>query len=496
MSDGAGSKNVIVGGLGWTTSAALANAVFRFLSLIIFARLLTPSELGGAGIAMAVIGLLVLLSNMGLRQSLVRHAELQSKVLHVCFTYLMLSSGLIVSAGFAASSQVASFFEIVELDPALVLGLAMIPIVNLGYVSEAQLIKQYRFKSLAMIELVSYVVSYFGLGLLLAMKGYGLLSLVAAYAAEGVVRSLILFSMSPYGLKPSFDYRKIRELLVVGGGISITQIQGYLANNGDNLIIGKILGATAVGLYGRAYQIMALPANLIGTSLDKVLYPVMCRQQANHRALSDIFLSSQAVLSFLLIPATILVASESLNILELLLGKGWEDAAKILPILACGIFFRAGYKVGDAAVRSLGFVYRRSLRQAVYVISVLGFSGLGALWYGIEGASLGVTVAIVINYLLVFELLATCIGIRVRDLVVAISPSLAPSLILLILYGLLDHGIGGVGLPLADLMIKTILFILVVWFSLRINRVRHNDYMKRSIQGAPWLARKVYAGGA
>src|SRR5690606_4465530 len=88
----------------------------------------------------------------------------------------------------------------------------------------------------------------------------------------------------------AFSKQAASQLLHFGAGFSLARIANYLANQGDNLIVGRFLGADALGIYGRSYQFVMIPANLIGSVLDRVLFPAMASVQQDVGRLGAVYL--------------------------------------------------------------------------------------------------------------------------------------------------------------------------------------------------------------
>src|SRR5699024_11672517 len=82
-----------------------------------------------------------------------------------------------------------------------------------------------------------------------------------------------------HSMKFSLHKESAKELLFFGGGYTIARISNQFALQADNLVVGKWLGANALGLYSRAYQLMVMPANLFGQVMDKVMFPIMSQIQ-------------------------------------------------------------------------------------------------------------------------------------------------------------------------------------------------------------------------
>src|SRR5699024_5789433 len=114
---------------------------------------------------------------------------------------------------------------------------------------------------------------------------------------------------------------------------SLGKFANYIAGQSDNFIIGRYLGAASLGLYGRAYQILMVPTGLIGTVLDKVMFPVFAKIQENDEKLADLYVLSMSIIAMLSIPITAFAFVSSEKIILLLLGEQWIATSPILKIL-------------------------------------------------------------------------------------------------------------------------------------------------------------------
>jgi PST family polysaccharide transporter len=192
-------------------------------------------------------------------------------------------------------------------------------------------------------------------------------------------------------------------MLDFGVGYSMARLCNYAAGQGDNLVVGKLLGAESVGLYGRAYQIMSMPAILFGSVVDKVFFPLMAKMQNNNEALERLYLSSIyfSLLIFVYLSGYIYIFSDQL--IGALFGDGWGEVAKLIEVMSIGLYFRIGYKFSDCLTMAVGKVYARAGIQFLYALSVVVLVLLGSGW-GLIGASIGVVVAIVLNYLMMMML--------------------------------------------------------------------------------------------
>src|SRR5699024_6251736 len=126
-------------------------------------------------------------------------------------------------------------------------------------------------------------------GLGSAFMGFDYWSLVYAQISQNLIKTLLLILVERHNMKPQLDWESAKELLFFGGGFTIARLSNQFALQADNLVVGRWLGSSALGLYGRAYQLMIMPTDLFGQVMDKVLFPAMARIQNKQKQLSKSF---------------------------------------------------------------------------------------------------------------------------------------------------------------------------------------------------------------
>lgn len=214
---------------------------------------------------------------------------------------------------------------------------------------------------------------------------------------------VVLLAGQPHPMRPLLERRAITELLYFGSGFTIARVCNYLATQADRLVVGRWLGADALGLYGLSSQLMTTPAVIVGQVLDRVLFPTMALVQEQPARLARAYRSAVAGCALLVLPASVVVAIVAPELVAVILGQGWIGVVAPLQILAFSMLFRTSYKLSDSVSRATGTVYARAWRQAVFTIGVFAGSLIGQRW-GIEGVAFGVGAAFGINFLLMAQL--------------------------------------------------------------------------------------------
>jgi O-antigen/teichoic acid export membrane protein len=164
--------------------------------------------------------------------------------------------------------------------------------------------------------------------------------------------------------------------------------------NGDNVVVGRWLGAAGLGFYERAYFLMNLPYTCVANVLSGVMFPALSRAQGDPPALRRAYLLVTQLTAMVAAPAMATLAVAAPHLVPALYGPQWTSAVLPLQIL-CGVgYLRALYHLGGIVAQSAGRVYGELWRQIVYAALVLSGSLLG-MSFGLAGVALGVAVAIV-----------------------------------------------------------------------------------------------------
>jgi O-antigen/teichoic acid export membrane protein len=413
-----------IGGLFWTSVGAVVQAILQLVALAVLARLLSPSEFGMAAAALVVIGFSVIFSQVGVGPAIVQCSALEPRHLRTGFTLSLLLSLVVAGSVWAAADLVAAFFRMQELG-AVVRTICPIFICRgLSTVAESLAQRELRFRWLAAIEVGAFAGGFIIIGTTLAWLGYGIWALVGAHLMQNIARTAGLLAGQPHAKRLLLDRHTVGELLYFGGGFTLARVGNYLAGQGDNLVVGRWLGAQALGLYTYAYYMMATPAQLIGQVFDRVLFPTMAQVQSESERLTRAYRSGLATMALLILPVSVTLAIVAPEVILVLLGPKWAGVVGPFRIFALGMLFRTSYKLSDSLTRATGAVYSRAWRQGIYAVAVVTGAWAGHHW-GLAGVAVGVLAAIAINFALMAQLSLGLTGMRWSEFGAAHVPALA-----------------------------------------------------------------------
>ena len=409
MTHAATRTRVAAGGFAWTSLGYGAQALSQLLLLVVLARELTPADFGVVQAALVVIGLGRLFTESIVGPALVQRPAISDRLVRTAGT-IAVACGLVTAAViFVSAPLLASLFDTERFVPVVrVLQISFL-IQAFGVVSESLLQRELQFRRLAHAAVWSFVIGYAAVGVALGLAGAGVWALVGANIAQLGVFTALLLVFRPVSLRPDFDRESARELMRYGGGFTLGRFFNYSALQGDYVVVGSTLSSTALGIYGRAYQLLATPAMLFGQVIDRVLFPMQAEIQHDRARLANQYRRAVSLVALVMLPLSAFVFVLAPQIVALTLGDGWSGVVTPLRLLSISLLARASYKLSDTLSRSLGLVYAAA-RQLVYAVLVVVGALIGQRW-GVSGVAACVAVAVIANFGLMAHLILGATGL-------------------------------------------------------------------------------------
>jgi PST family polysaccharide transporter len=354
---------------------------------------------------------------VGVGPALIQREHLSSDEMKTGFVLSLISGLLIAVSLWIIAPFAAVFFAANEVEPILkALSLGFI-VDGFAVLPDSLIQRHLRFREIMAIENASYVLGIAAVGISLALLGFGVWSLVYAHLAMKSIRLAMLLRFERIPSGGVFRLEHARSLIQMGFGFSLGRILNFTSLQGDNFVVGRLLGVTTLGMYTRAYQLMALPAMYIGQVLERVLFPAMAKRQSDPRSLTRAYQSTLEVVTLAALPASIVMYYLGEEIVAILFGASWVHISPIVSTLSFGVFFRTAYKCSDTLVRSLGAVYQYAVRQFIYSLVVVIGSILGGQMFGLQGVAVAVVAAVAVNYLLLTRLAMQHLAMSLEQIV-------------------------------------------------------------------------------
>lgn len=354
-------------------------------SITILARLLSPADYGLIGMVAVVVGLATLFKDAGFAISTVQRKEITEEQISALFWINSLISLVLGLCVLGSSHLVASLYS----EPQLILITAALSfpfiISGLGIQHAALLRRHMRFGSLAVVKVGSQAIGIL-VTIMLALFEWRYWSLVAGAWAASLSALLITFYFCPWMPGRIQKESGIRDMLLFGGHMTISNFIGYLARNADSFLIGRFVGAESLGLYNRAYSLFLLPVTQIRNPVLKVASPVLSSLKDDPVRYVKYYRRMVDVMATLAIPISLYCIVESGFIINLLLGEKWMAIVPIFRALSVAGLVQSISGTRSAVMLSLGLSKRYMVFSCVMgSLTVLSF--LIGLPFGVIGVA-------------------------------------------------------------------------------------------------------------
>jgi O-antigen/teichoic acid export membrane protein len=417
-----------LGAMLWTSGGTGIQAVIQLVVIMALGRLITPAEFGLLGAAVIVISLSQIVAQVGVGPAIVQRRELDSVHLRAAFTISGVLGFVLGGVVWLAAPALASFYRIPAVEPVLRALALLFPIDGLNTVGESLLTRQLRFRLFVALDVGSYILGYACIGVLLAWQGHGVWALVAANLGQVTLRTIAMYVVTRHPVRPTLNLQASRDLLGFGVGHSLGQVGIVLSQQGDNLVVGRWLGPVALGLYGRAYNLMVMPATVFGKIVNRVLFPVMAQVQDEPRRLGGAYERASAIVALVSLPVSVCLWVVAPEFIRVVLGPAWDAVVTPFRLFSISLLFRMSSKVSDACTKAAGAVYTRAILQGAYAVLVVVAAYIGQHW-GIGGVAIGVSLAMCVNWLSMAALTQSVTGVTWGQFARAHLPGLVLALL-------------------------------------------------------------------
>jgi O-antigen/teichoic acid export membrane protein len=340
-------------GLTWSGLSQGIKQVSQFVITAVLARLLSPDDFGLLGMATVFTGFVSIFSEMGVSGALVQKQNADERHYSSAF-WLNVVAGIVLMFVFIiVAPAIAAFYGKVQLHPILAALALNFFLSAFTIIQQAILTKQMDFRSLAICE-VSAVIGAGIVGIIFALKGAGVWSLVYQSLTFQFVNSVLLWHYSSWRPKPVFSFAAIKDIFAFSANMTAFQVVNYFARNVDYLLIGKFLGTHSLGLYTLAYKLMMVPLQNISWVLAKVMFPAFSKIQDDLPKVREVYLKMVQMIASVTFPLMAVLFIVAPQFIHVIYGPQWYPVIDLIRVFCfCGMIQSIATTVGTI-YQSLG----------------------------------------------------------------------------------------------------------------------------------------------
>lgn len=402
----------------WNTLLRIPVRVICFVFSIIVARILDPSDFGIMAIAMMTIGYANTLTNFGLNEAIIQKSIVCTRTLNTILTVDLVLSLIIAGTFMTGATALAAFFN----EPAAV---PVIRVMSLYFlissfygVSHAVLRRDMNYSTLSSLEaLQGFSISV--LTLILALLGFGYWALALGQIVPLSIFTLLFCLKSKWKPRLVYEHALIRPVIHFGVWNFIKLQINFLVAHIDQMVIARIIGSHALGIYDKAKNIAAMPGEAVLININAVMFSSFSRSKEDVGALKGQFQKSIMVICVISYPVYVGLILIAPYFVTLFLGPKWESMITPFQIILAGFLFKcfggllASFNVGIGEYKT--HTLRLLTAGVCFAVLCLFFVGKGIqgiawaffffclieilLSLAVAGAALGVNLLSMIRYI-------------------------------------------------------------------------------------------------
>jgi PST family polysaccharide transporter len=270
-------------------------------------------------------------SSLGLANVLVTERNLDTRMSGTLLTMTVASGAVVALILVAAAPGLAALFGDPRLEGIMAAVAPIVLITSFTWFYDSLLQRQLLFGR-RLVALTVENATYAAVALGLAFGGAGYWSLVGGQLAAVSAAALAFIMLAPARPRPGFHPTTARRALSSGSGFLLQSGFGFVQQNTDFIVVGKVLGPTKLGLYSAAYRMGELPYSGIADPVSRVTFPAFARMHGAGEAVAGRFLHATRIVVFVSAPIGILMSATAHPFVETVLGPEWLAMAPALTI--------------------------------------------------------------------------------------------------------------------------------------------------------------------
>ncbi|MGK6340739.1 lipopolysaccharide biosynthesis protein [Chryseobacterium sp. DT-3] len=315
----------------WVSLEKFGYSGVYFISTIVLARLLTPSDFGLIGILSIFISFSQMIVESGLGGALVKKKDVTSEDYNTIFTFNLACSCILYIILFICAPFIADFYKNEQLiSLTRIVGLNII-ISGFSLTQKVHLIRDLKFKKQTIISIVALFISII-ISISLAYYGFGVWALISQQLCYNLFFCILIFNVVKYKPKIKFNKKSFSELYGFGSKIFASSLLIVVFNEGVSSLIAKVYSLLITGFYYQAKKLVDFPINIFRALGDSIVFPLLSKisDQAEFEKKSSLLMKLILLISF---PLFIILFEFSDEVVFIVLGKQWSKSAEMLNIL-------------------------------------------------------------------------------------------------------------------------------------------------------------------
>lgn len=346
-------RGVVIRSFLWKLLERFSVQGLSLLITLVLARILDPKDYGIVALITVFTSLSSVIVDGGLNMALIQKKDADQTDFSTIFFSSIFISILLYALLFLSAPLIASFYDNTSLTVVIRAFSVIIIFEAANAVQRAYVAKNMLFKKLFLSSIWALIISG-GIGLYLAINGYGVWALVCQQVCSNIITTVVMF----YTIKwfPSFTFSIIRFKKLFNFGWKIFGINMMVSfyQNVRSLIIGKYYSPAALAFFERGYSLSQMIVSNISSSMQTVIFPVLSDKQDDENRVKSLVRKSIRLSSYVIFPALIALCVVAHPLIELILTEKWLPAVPYIWIFSIAYMIFIVQVSSMEAVKALG----------------------------------------------------------------------------------------------------------------------------------------------
>ena len=421
----------------FSTADRYLQLTMTFTSTAVLSRLLSPEEIGVSVVGLAIVGLALSIRDFASTTYIIQHPKLTKAVIRGSFSVLLAITLVLCAVLAFGARPIARLYDDVKLVPYLrVVSVAMI--CDLVAIQTTALMRRdLTFGGVAIIN-ASGAVATTLTAIVLALAGFSYMSFAWGWLASSIVTAIISLV-----LRPAFDQfvptlSHWRGMLSFGGYNGTITFLYKIYDTMPALLLGRMVGADAVGMFNRATTVCQIPDKLIVGGASTVILSAFAAHAREGRELRKPYLHALQIITALQWPALVVLVLLADPLVRLILGQQWDAAVPLVQVLSLAMLFSFSFDVNFPLLVSLGAIRTMLVRSLIVFPAGALAMGFGIWADGLSGAAWSMLFIVPFNAVVSLTFVKARLELPWREIaatlagsaVVALASALGPALVL------------------------------------------------------------------
>ena len=367
--------------IAWSLIEKFLKRGVQFVLSIFLARLLTPSDFGIVAMASIFVSWAEVFADFGMGQAIIQKKDVTETQTSTVF-YINLIMGGVIALVFVFIAPWAAIFYDAPMVAWVVRIAGLTFIIHALNVVQSSLFKKaLNFKVGTIASFLSSTISGV-VGITLAYFGFGVWSLLAQSVLSAAITTLYYWFKSQWRPKRVFNFKETKPLFTKGVGFMGQGLVDNVFNSLGSMVIGKVFSSATLGLFSRGHSLAIMPETTLITPITRPLFPIFAKVQDKKEELQHYYMKIVEMLnwSMIMICGLFLLCSD--EIILILYGEQWVDAAPYLFLLSMMIPLVANWTTTTALWKATGHV--KKIVIVTFIEKLLFFLSLAALFHSIK----------------------------------------------------------------------------------------------------------------